>query len=144
MNFRQIKSTSIDISDKTTSANKFSDGADNDLGSEKPSDYVASAPIVATSTNATPTETKCLKAAIDQFPSGFIPPESRIYGTIIFHIAICVYSFFGLAITCDNYFVTSLDRICEGNPMCRSMNALKRKYDEVLKKLLTIGFSLQV
>ncbi|KAK7582517.1 hypothetical protein V9T40_013962 [Parthenolecanium corni] len=109
-----IKSTKIDFLDKTTTANKFSDGVDNNLDGEKSSDYTTSTPTVTT-TATTPTESsvKCLKAAIDQFPQGFIPPKSRKYGTIIFHIALCVYSFFGLAITCDNYFVTSLDRICE-------------------------------
>lgn len=60
-----------------------------------------------------PTE-KCVKAAIEQFPRSIIGPTARKYGAIIIHILICVYSFFGLAITCDNYFVTSLDRICEG------------------------------
>lgn len=56
---------------------------------------------------------KCVKAAIEQFPRSIIGPTARKYGAIIIHILICVYSFFGLAITCDNYFVTSLDRICE-------------------------------
>ena len=69
---------------------------------------------VSISVNTTAQPEKCVKAAIEQFPRSIIGPEARKYGAIIIHILICVYSFFGLAITCDNYFVTSLDRICEG------------------------------
>lgn len=41
-------------------------------------------------------------------------PSVRRRGGVLFHIIICIYSFLGLAIVCDHYFVKSLDRICEG------------------------------
>lgn len=41
-------------------------------------------------------------------------PSVRRRGGVLFHIILCIYSFLGLAIVCDHYFVKSLDRICEG------------------------------
>lgn len=35
------------------------------------------------------------------------------HGGIIIHILVAVFTFLGLAIVCDDYFVSSLDRICE-------------------------------
>ncbi|XP_075232313.1 putative sodium/potassium/calcium exchanger CG1090 [Lycorma delicatula] len=55
----------------------------------------------------------CTPPAIEQFPKPSMGPYWRKHGGLIFHILICIYSFIGLAIVCDEYFVTSLDRICE-------------------------------
>jgi len=35
------------------------------------------------------------------------------HGGIIIHILVAIFTFLGLAIVCDDYFVSSLDRICE-------------------------------
>lgn len=40
--------------------------------------------------------------------------EARKNGGIVIHIIVAIYMFLGLAIVCDEYFVASLDRICEG------------------------------
>ncbi|XP_015435126.1 PREDICTED: probable sodium/potassium/calcium exchanger CG1090 [Dufourea novaeangliae] len=40
-------------------------------------------------------------------------PNARKHGGLIIHILVAVYTFLGLAIVCDDYFVSSLDRICE-------------------------------
>jgi hypothetical protein len=60
------------------------------------------------------TEPPCIPPAIRQFPKPLIGPEQRKHGGIIVHIIVAVYTFLGLAIVCDEYFVASLDRICEG------------------------------
>jgi len=39
---------------------------------------------------------------------------ARQHGGLILHILVAVFTFFGLAIVCDEYFVASLDRLCEG------------------------------
>ncbi len=57
----------------------------------------------------------CTPPAIEQFPKAFPPPSWRIHGGVIVNIIIALFTFFGLAIVCDDYFVSSLDRICEGN-----------------------------
>lgn len=57
---------------------------------------------------------KCTPPAIKQFPRPFMKPSTRRRGGVLIHIIICIYSFLGLAIVCDHYFVKSLDRICEG------------------------------
>lgn len=41
-------------------------------------------------------------------------PQARKHGGLIIHILAAIYTFLGLAIVCDDYFVSSLDRICEG------------------------------
>lgn len=55
----------------------------------------------------------CTPAAIDQFPPTLLPRSFREHGGLIFHILIAIFTFLGLAIVCDDYFVASLDRICE-------------------------------
>ncbi|VVC31961.1 Sodium/calcium exchanger membrane region,Sodium/potassium/calcium exchanger [Cinara cedri] len=60
-----------------------------------------------------PDDTKCTPPAIQQFPKPFMRPSVRRRGGVLIHIIICIYSFLGLAIVCDHYFVKSLDRICE-------------------------------
>ncbi|XP_023313081.1 probable sodium/potassium/calcium exchanger CG1090 [Anoplophora glabripennis] len=40
-------------------------------------------------------------------------PSTRRHGGLIIHVLVAIYMFLGLAIVCDEYFVASLDRICE-------------------------------
>nr|XP_018907021.1 PREDICTED: probable sodium/potassium/calcium exchanger CG1090 isoform X3 [Bemisia tabaci]XP_018907022.1 PREDICTED: probable sodium/potassium/calcium exchanger CG1090 isoform X3 [Bemisia tabaci] len=55
----------------------------------------------------------CTPPAIEQFPRPLMGQSARRHGGLILHIIICVYTFVGLAIVCDDYFVTALDCICE-------------------------------
>ncbi|XP_050313400.1 probable sodium/potassium/calcium exchanger CG1090 [Anthonomus grandis grandis] len=55
----------------------------------------------------------CTPAAIRQFPRPLMSPKTRKYGGLIIDILVAIYMFIGLAIVCDEYFVASLDRICE-------------------------------
>ncbi|XP_014207865.1 probable sodium/potassium/calcium exchanger CG1090 isoform X2 [Copidosoma floridanum] len=60
-----------------------------------------------------PLRENCSPPAIEQFPNPLIGPSARRHGAIIIHVLLAVYTFLGLAIVCDDYFVASLDRICE-------------------------------
>ncbi|XP_011141643.1 probable sodium/potassium/calcium exchanger CG1090 isoform X1 [Harpegnathos saltator] len=60
-----------------------------------------------------PRRTNCSAPAIEQFPRPLMGPEARKHGGLIIHILVAIYTFLGLAIVCDDYFVSSLDRICE-------------------------------
>ncbi|KYQ56843.1 hypothetical protein ALC60_04207 [Trachymyrmex zeteki] len=60
-----------------------------------------------------PRRTNCSAPAIEQFPRPLMGPEARKHGGLIIHILAAIYTFLGLAIVCDDYFVSSLDRICE-------------------------------
>ncbi|KAB0798826.1 hypothetical protein PPYR_06706 [Photinus pyralis] len=55
----------------------------------------------------------CTPPAIEQFPKPLMGPWAREHGGIIIHILVAIYTFLGLSIVCDEYFVASLDRICE-------------------------------
>lgn len=55
----------------------------------------------------------CTPPAIEQFPPPLFPPWFREKGGLIIHVLIAIFTFLGLAIVCDDYFVSSLDRICE-------------------------------
>lgn len=61
-----------------------------------------------------PRRLNCSPPAIEQFPRPIMGPSVRKHGGLVIHILVAVYTFFGLAIVCDDYFVASLDRICEG------------------------------
>jgi K+-dependent Na+/Ca+ exchanger-like protein len=60
-----------------------------------------------------PRRQNCTPPAIEQFPMPLMGPEARKSGGLILYILVAVYTFMGLAIVCDDYFVSSLDRICE-------------------------------
>uniref|UniRef100_A0A3B4HBB4 Solute carrier family 24 member 4 n=1 Tax=Pundamilia nyererei TaxID=303518 RepID=A0A3B4HBB4_9CICH len=58
-------------------------------------------------------EKNCSAPAIHEFPDDFFTNNERKSGAILLHIAAALYMFLALAITCDEYFVTSLEKICE-------------------------------
>ncbi|XP_076644341.1 putative sodium/potassium/calcium exchanger CG1090 [Halictus rubicundus] len=60
-----------------------------------------------------PRRVNCSPPAIEQFPRPLMGPNARKHGGLIIHLLVAVYTFLGLAIVCDDYFVSSLDRICE-------------------------------
>ncbi|XP_019118833.2 sodium/potassium/calcium exchanger 4 isoform X1 [Larimichthys crocea] len=55
----------------------------------------------------------CSSPAIHEFPSDLFSSQERKSGAIVLHIVAALYMFLALAITCDEYFVTSLEKICE-------------------------------
>ncbi|KAH8247005.1 hypothetical protein KR032_006814, partial [Drosophila birchii] len=60
-----------------------------------------------------PKRDNCTPPAIEQFPQPLMNKWARRHGGLILHILVAVFTFFGLAIVCDEYFVASLDRLCE-------------------------------
>ncbi|XP_074643754.1 sodium/potassium/calcium exchanger 5-like isoform X2 [Tubulanus polymorphus] len=55
----------------------------------------------------------CSPAAVEQFPNDAFTMEQRRRGAVIIHIIASLYSFWGLAIACDDYFVPSLEKISD-------------------------------
>ncbi|XP_049445996.1 sodium/potassium/calcium exchanger 4 isoform X3 [Epinephelus fuscoguttatus] len=55
----------------------------------------------------------CSEPAIHEFPDDLFTSSERKSGAVLLHIAAALYMFLALAITCDEYFVTSLEKICE-------------------------------
>ncbi|XP_064604080.1 sodium/potassium/calcium exchanger 4-like [Liolophura sinensis] len=55
----------------------------------------------------------CTEPGYHQFPTDAFTTEERAHGAILLHFVMVVYMFVALAIVCDDYFVTSLDKICE-------------------------------
>lgn len=55
----------------------------------------------------------CSQPAIHEFPEDFFSNDERKSGAVLLHIVATLYMFLALAITCDEYFVTSLEKICE-------------------------------
>ncbi|XP_026174468.1 sodium/potassium/calcium exchanger 4 [Mastacembelus armatus] len=58
-------------------------------------------------------EKNCSEPAIHEFPDDLFTNNERKSGAILLHIVAALYMFLALAITCDEYFVTSLEKICE-------------------------------
>uniref|UniRef100_A0A8C6S248 Solute carrier family 24 member 4b n=1 Tax=Neogobius melanostomus TaxID=47308 RepID=A0A8C6S248_9GOBI len=50
---------------------------------------------------------------IHEFPEDFFTNDERKSGAVMLHIVATLYMFLALAITCDEYFVTSLEKICD-------------------------------
>ena len=56
----------------------------------------------------------CTPRAITQFPHGMFTQDQRTHGAVIVNILIGLYMFVGFAIICDDYFVPSLEIMCDG------------------------------
>uniref|UniRef100_A0A8C8ELD9 Sodium/calcium exchanger membrane region domain-containing protein n=1 Tax=Oncorhynchus tshawytscha TaxID=74940 RepID=A0A8C8ELD9_ONCTS len=60
------------------------------------------------------TESKnCTEPAIKEFPEDMFSNYERKSGAVLLHIVAALYMFLALAIICDDYFVPSLEKICE-------------------------------
>ena len=59
-------------------------------------------------------QTDCTQPAITRFPRPLLNKNARLYGGVIIYIFVAMYMFVGLAIVCEDYFVSALDRISEG------------------------------
>ncbi|XP_073712545.1 sodium/potassium/calcium exchanger 4 isoform X1 [Misgurnus anguillicaudatus] len=58
-------------------------------------------------------EKNCTSPAIHEFPHDIFTNTERKSGAVLLHIIAALYMFLALAIVCDDYFVTSLEKICE-------------------------------
>lgn len=58
-------------------------------------------------------EKNCTAPAIHEFPGDVFTNRQRTQGAVLLHIFAALYMFLALAIVCDDYFVTSLEKICE-------------------------------
>eukprot|EP00057_Strongylocentrotus_purpuratus_P030006 XP_780438.3 PREDICTED: sodium/potassium/calcium exchanger 3 [Strongylocentrotus purpuratus] len=58
-------------------------------------------------------EMNCTPSTIEEFPGDLFTEEQRAKGAFITHAICAVYMFIALAIVCDDYFVSSLEKICE-------------------------------
>ena len=66
----------------------------------------------------------CTPRAIQQFPSDLFDQNQRRHGAIIIHIMAAVYMFAGFAYLCDDYFVPSLEVICDGKFLTDTFSTL--------------------
>uniref|UniRef100_A0ABM5GA32 Sodium/potassium/calcium exchanger 3 n=1 Tax=Pogona vitticeps TaxID=103695 RepID=A0ABM5GA32_9SAUR len=55
----------------------------------------------------------CTEPALHEFPSDIFTNEDRRHGAVLLHAFCAVYMFYALAIVCDDFFVPSLEKICE-------------------------------
>ncbi|KAG1941903.1 sodium/potassium/calcium exchanger 4 [Pimephales promelas] len=58
-------------------------------------------------------EKNCTEPAINEFPDDVFTNAERKSGAVLLHIIAALYMFLALAIVCDDYFVMSLEKICE-------------------------------
>ncbi|XP_026569038.1 sodium/potassium/calcium exchanger 4 [Pseudonaja textilis] len=58
-------------------------------------------------------EKNCTEPAIHEFPQDFFKNKERQQGAVLLHILGALYMFYALAIVCDDFFVPSLEKICE-------------------------------
>ncbi|XP_027493709.1 sodium/potassium/calcium exchanger 4 [Corapipo altera] len=65
------------------------------------------------SPNGTHEEKNCTEPAIHEFPEDIFTNKERQQGGILLHILAALYMFYALAIVCDDFFVPSLEKICE-------------------------------
>uniref|UniRef100_A0A8C2VU46 Solute carrier family 24 member 4 n=1 Tax=Chinchilla lanigera TaxID=34839 RepID=A0A8C2VU46_CHILA len=52
-------------------------------------------------------------ASIHEFPTDLFSNKERQHGAVLLHILGALYMFYALAIVCDDFFVPSLEKICE-------------------------------
>ncbi|KAM6467471.1 sodium/potassium/calcium exchanger 4 isoform 1-T1 [Liasis olivaceus] len=65
------------------------------------------------SSNESHEQKNCTEPAIHEFPEDLFKNKERQQGAILLHIIGALYMFYALAIVCDDFFVPSLEKICE-------------------------------
>ncbi|KAH3853902.1 sodium/potassium/calcium exchanger 4-like [Dreissena polymorpha] len=55
----------------------------------------------------------CARPAFHEFPSDAFTASQRAHGAIVLHLILVLYMFLALSYVCDDYFVASLERICD-------------------------------
>ncbi|XP_076020497.1 sodium/potassium/calcium exchanger 3 [Genypterus blacodes] len=60
-----------------------------------------------------PESKNCTDPAIHEFPRDYFTNQERVDGAVGLHVLCAVYMFYALALVCDDYFVPSLEKICE-------------------------------
>ncbi|GAB1609651.1 sodium/potassium/calcium exchanger 4-like [Argonauta hians] len=55
----------------------------------------------------------CTSPAYKEFPPDLFTNEQRSHGAMVLHFIMGLYMFYALSIVCDEYFVTSLEKICQ-------------------------------
>ncbi|KAM8782535.1 sodium/potassium/calcium exchanger 4 isoform 2-T2 [Rhynchonycteris naso] len=63
--------------------------------------------------NRTLAAKNCTAPAIHEFPTDLFSNKDRQHGAVLLHILGALYMFYALAIVCDDFFVPSLEKICE-------------------------------
>ncbi|XP_072193534.1 sodium/potassium/calcium exchanger 4 [Excalfactoria chinensis] len=63
--------------------------------------------------NGTHEGKNCTEPAIHEFPEDIFTNKERQQGGVLLHIIAALYMFYALAIVCDDFFVPSLEKICE-------------------------------
>ncbi|XP_052552721.1 sodium/potassium/calcium exchanger 4 isoform X2 [Tympanuchus pallidicinctus] len=63
--------------------------------------------------NGTQEGKNCTDPAIHEFPDDIFTNKERQQGGVLLHIIAALYMFYALAIVCDDFFVPSLEKICE-------------------------------
>uniref|UniRef100_UPI0037E7C9E0 sodium/potassium/calcium exchanger 3 n=1 Tax=Semicossyphus pulcher TaxID=241346 RepID=UPI0037E7C9E0 len=58
-------------------------------------------------------EKNCTEPAIHEFPRDYFTNQERVDGAVGLHVLCAVYMFYALALVCDDYFVPSLEKLCE-------------------------------
>ncbi|XP_076613263.1 sodium/potassium/calcium exchanger 4 isoform X1 [Chaetodon auriga] len=69
--------------------------------------------LMATEPGNETEQKNCSEPAIHEFPDDLFTIQERKSGAVLLHIMATLYMFLALAITCDEYFVTSLEKVCE-------------------------------
>ncbi|XP_045679694.1 sodium/potassium/calcium exchanger 4 isoform X2 [Phyllostomus hastatus] len=63
--------------------------------------------------NGTQAAKNCTDPAIHEFPTDLFSNQERQHGAVLLHVLGALYMFYALAIVCDDFFVPSLEKICE-------------------------------
>uniref|UniRef100_A0A8C2B5Q9 Solute carrier family 24 member 3 n=1 Tax=Cyprinus carpio TaxID=7962 RepID=A0A8C2B5Q9_CYPCA len=58
-------------------------------------------------------EKNCTPPGVHEFPDDIFTNQERMEGAVALHVLCAMYMFYALALVCDDYFVPSLEKICE-------------------------------
>ncbi|GAB5573111.1 sodium/potassium/calcium exchanger 4 isoform X1 [Prionailurus iriomotensis] len=84
--------------------------------------------------NGTQTAKNCTDPAIHEFPTDLFSNKERQHGAVLLHILGALYMFYALAIVCDDFFVPSLEKICENEPQVSKRIEPEKEPKERIRK----------
>ncbi|ODM93923.1 putative sodium/potassium/calcium exchanger [Orchesella cincta] len=109
-----------DLREGTTEEERSESTSEGKASTTTATDTQSSSPTTTESSEEKRNETEspeeegfCVQPAIRQFPRPILSQNVRKHGGFLLYVSIAAYTFLALAIVCDEFFVPSLDILCE-------------------------------
>ena len=73
----------------------------------------------------------CTPPAIADFPPDLFTQDERRSGFVVIHFLVSAYIFYAIALVCDDYFVPSIECICDGKLKYKTLKCFGFRFTQI-------------